>query len=167
MRERIKIDSLAGSVASKEDMILELEKCISYLQERLHTYTTDLTESENKLRLREDDARVQSNAQKKKIDFLEICLLNERGELAKERERVISMSTEVDLQRSEIADLRSQLKTEVFERNNLSSKIVFLNRVIDNERTRNQEFLNDVTSLKILLENAERDNKALKISHYE
>ena len=77
------------------------------------------------------------------------------------------MSTEVDLQRSEIADLRSQLKTEVFERNNLSSKIVFLNRVIDNERTRNQEFLNDVTSLKILLENAERDNKALKISHYE
>jgi len=30
MRERIKVESLLGSVASKEDMIMELEKCLSF-----------------------------------------------------------------------------------------------------------------------------------------
>jgi hypothetical protein len=32
MRERVKVDSLSGTVSSKEEMIGELERCISYLQ---------------------------------------------------------------------------------------------------------------------------------------
>jgi hypothetical protein len=30
MRERVKVESLLGNVASKEDMVIELEKCLSY-----------------------------------------------------------------------------------------------------------------------------------------
>jgi hypothetical protein len=30
VKERVKVDALLGSVASKEDMITELEKCLSY-----------------------------------------------------------------------------------------------------------------------------------------
>ena len=30
MRERLKVETLLGSVASKDDMIIELEKCLSY-----------------------------------------------------------------------------------------------------------------------------------------
>jgi hypothetical protein len=32
MRERVKVESLLGSVASKEDIIVELEKCLSFSQ---------------------------------------------------------------------------------------------------------------------------------------
>lgn len=42
-----------------------------------------------------------------------------------------------------------------------------MNRVIDNERTRNSELLNELTSIKILLENTERDNKTLKVINAE
>ncbi len=59
MRERVKVDSLSGTVSSKEEMIGELERCISYLQQRLHSVTTELIECENILRLNEDDSKIQ------------------------------------------------------------------------------------------------------------
>jgi hypothetical protein len=42
-----------------------------------------------------------------------------------------------------------------------------MNRVIDNERTRNSELLIEITQLKILIENTERDNKTLKVINLE
>lgn len=38
-----------------------------------------------------------------------------------------------------------------------------MTRVIDNERLRNSELLNDLTLTKISFENVEREHKALKV----
>lgn len=81
MRERLKVETLLGSVASKDDMIIELEKCLSYSQQRLHTVTTELHELELSTRLREDELRVQVTSMLKKMDFMDICLMGERADL--------------------------------------------------------------------------------------
>ena len=74
VKERVKVEALMGSVASKEDMITELEKCLSYSQQRLHTVTTELIEAENRFRMKDDDYRVSATGMQKKIEFLEVNL---------------------------------------------------------------------------------------------
>ena len=69
--------------------------------------------------------------------------------------------------RVEMTDLKSTFKAKVFEKNNLQTKAIFMNRVIDNERTRNSELLGELTTVKLQLENCERDNKTLKVINME
>lgn len=50
----------------------------------------------------------------------------------------------------------------VFENNNLITKQIFLNRVIDNERLRNTELINETTQGKLEYENLKREFKTLE-----
>jgi hypothetical protein len=106
MRERIKIESLMGSVASKEDMVMELEKCLSYLQTRLHDVTRVLTESENKVQVMENESQISTVALNRKIDFLDLCLLQEKTELQKERDRSHLLNQEMDILRNDTTEVR-------------------------------------------------------------
>jgi hypothetical protein len=68
------------------------------------------------------------------MDFMDICLMGERAELQVEREKFVKVENELDSLRSEMADVRSQMKNEIFEKNNLQTKAIFMSRVIDSER---------------------------------
>ena len=95
-KEKVKVESLLGNVANKEDVIKELEKCLNYSQQRLHTSTTELAKVENKFKMKEDDYRIQLIGMQKKIDFFDISLGNERLELQLEREKYNNLEASVD-----------------------------------------------------------------------
>lgn len=44
LQEKTKVQKLLGSVASKDDMIQELEKCLSHLQSRMNAISAELIE---------------------------------------------------------------------------------------------------------------------------
>ncbi|CAD8150430.1 unnamed protein product [Paramecium pentaurelia] len=167
IKEKARVQLLQNSLEGKEETILDLEKCLSFSQQRLHTLTMEMNEQENKLRLNQQDFTAAEISYKKKIEQLLETIDTQRHELINERDKLEALQNQFESQRKELAEIKSLYKDQVFVNNNLVTKQIFSDRIINNDNQRIGEYINEITDIKVKYDESQRIYRQLEIKFNE
>ncbi|CAD8055577.1 unnamed protein product [Paramecium sonneborni] len=167
IKEKAQVQLLQNSLEGKEETILDLEKCLSFSQQRLHTLTMEMNEQENRLRLNQQDFTTAEISYKRQIEQQQETIDNQRHELINERDKLEALQNQFESQRKELAEFKSMYKVQVFENNNLITKQIFSDRVISNDNQRIGEFINEITDIRVKYEESQRKYRQLEIKYNE
>ncbi|CAD8057399.1 unnamed protein product [Paramecium sonneborni] len=167
IKEKAQVELLQNSLEGKEETIIDLEKCLSFSQQRLHTLTMELNEQENKIKLNLQEFAAAELLNNKKIEQLQETIDNQRQELINERDKLEALQNEFDSQRKELVDILSLYKVKVFENNNLVTKQLFSDRVINDDNQRIGEFINEIADIRVKYEECQRKYRLLEIKFNE
>ncbi|CAD8138261.1 unnamed protein product [Paramecium octaurelia] len=167
IKEKAQVELLQNRLEGKEETILDIEKCLSFSQQRLQTLTTEMSEQENKLRINQQDFTAAELSYKKQIEQLAETLERQRHELINEKDKLEALQNQFESQRKELAEIKALYKVQVFENNNLVTKQICSDRIINNDNQRFGEFINEVTDVQVKYEDSLRLYKQLEIQYYE
>ncbi|CAK56363.1 unnamed protein product (macronuclear) [Paramecium tetraurelia] len=167
IKEKAQVQLLQNSLSGKEETILDLEKCLSFIQQRLHTLTMEMNEQENKARLNQQDFKAAELSYKKQIEQFRETLDTQRRELINEKDKLEALQNQYESQKKELSEIKSVYKEEVYEKNILVTKQIYSNLIINNDNQKIGGYINEITDLQLKYDETTRMYKQLEIKYKE